>query len=318
MKKSNVINSAIRVLDAEIKGLDALKLCIDNKFMDIIELLHAIPGKVILSGMGKSGHIATKIAATFTSTGTPAIFVHPGEASHGDLGVITKGDVVILLSNSGETQELSDIIHYTKRFSIPLIAIVRKRNSKLVEAADLSIVLPEIPEASPIGAPTTSTTMMLVLGDAIAISLLEKRGFTKDDFKLFHPGGNLGKQLTKVSELMRKGNALPIINGKMKMSEVLVIMTRKSLGCAVVTDKEGELKGMITDGDLRRHMGLNIIKQKAKDVMTENPITVSPNMLAIEALGIMNKKSITTLCVVENDILVGMLHIHDILGAGVA
>lgn len=318
MKKSNVVNSAIRVLEAEIKGLEALKLCIDNKFTDIIELLNAIPGKVILSGMGKSGHIATKIAATFTSTGTPAIFVHPGEASHGDLGVITKGDVVILLSNSGETQELSDIIHYTKRFSIPLIAIVRRKSSRLVETADLSIVLPEIPEASPIGAPTTSTTMMLALGDAIAISLLEKRGFTKDDFKLFHPGGNLGKQLTKVSELMRKGNALPIVSGKAKMSEVLVIMTRKSLGCAVVIDKEGELKGMITDGDLRRHMGLNIIKQKAKDVMTENPITVSPNMLAIEALGIMNKKSITTLCVVENDILVGMLHIHDILGAGVA
>jgi arabinose-5-phosphate isomerase len=312
------IKVAINVLETAIEGIRALELALDNRFIKAVDIIANLKGRVIISGMGKSGHIARKIAATLASTGTPAHFVHPGEASHGDLGMITKDDAVILLSNSGETAELKDIITYTKRFSIPLIGVVRRKTSSLVDAADIAFVLPEIPEASPLGAPTTSTTMMLVWGDAVAMALLERRGFGKDDFKVFHPGGKLGSKLTKVKDLMRAGKALPVVKASAPMSEALLEITSKRLGCTAVVDAKGKLIGIITDGDLRRHMGDNIIRQKAEKVMTAKPVCIRPNALAEEAVAVMNKKSITSLFVVEGDTLLGIIHIHDLLKAGAA
>lgn len=312
------IKVAINVLETAIEGIRALELALDNRFIKAVDIIANLKGRVIISGMGKSGHIARKIAATLSSTGTPAHFVHPGEASHGDLGMITKDDAVILLSNSGETAELKDIITYTKRFSIPLIGVVRRKTSSLVDAADIAFVLPEIPEASPLGAPTTSTTMMLVWGDAVAMALLERRGFGKDDFKVFHPGGKLGSKLTKVKDLMRAGKALPVVKASAPMSEALLEITSKRLGCTAVVDVKGKLIGIITDGDLRRHMGDNIIRQKAEKVMTAKPVCIRPNALAEEAVAVMNKKSITSLFVVEGDTLLGIIHIHDLLKAGAA
>ncbi len=312
------IKVAINVLETAIEGIRALELALDGRFTKAVDIIANLKGRVIISGMGKSGHIARKIAATLSSTGTPAHFVHPGEASHGDLGMITADDAVILLSNSGETAELKDIITYTKRFSIPLIGVVRRKTSSLVDAADIAFVLPEIPEASPLGAPTTSTTMMLVWGDAVAMALLERRGFGKDDFKVFHPGGKLGSKLTKVKDLMRAGKALPVVKASSPMSEALLEITSKRLGCTAVVDAKGKLIGIITDGDLRRHMGDNIIRQKAEKVMTAKPVCIRPNALAEEAVAVMNKKSITSLFVVEGDKLLGIIHIHDLLKAGAA
>lgn len=312
------IKVAVNVLETAIEGIRALELALDGSFIKAVDIIANLKGRVIISGMGKSGHIARKIAATLSSTGTPAHFVHPGEASHGDLGMITPDDAVILLSNSGETAELKDIITYTKRFSIPLIGVVRRKTSSLVDAADIAFVLPEIPEASPLGAPTTSTTMMLVWGDAVAMALLERRGFGKDDFKVFHPGGKLGSKLTKVKDLMRAGKALPVVKASAPMSEALLEITSKRLGCTAVVDAKGKLIGIITDGDLRRHMGDNIIRQKAEKVMTAKPVCIRPNALAEEAVAVMNKKSITSLFVVEGDKLLGIIHIHDLLKAGAA
>lgn len=312
------IKVAINVLETAIEGIRALELALDASFIKAVDIIANLKGRVIISGMGKSGHIARKIAATLSSTGTPAHFVHPGEASHGDLGMITADDAVILLSNSGETAELKDIITYTKRFSIPLIGVVRRKTSSLVDAADIAFVLPEIPEASPLGAPTTSTTMMLVWGDAVAMALLERRGFGKDDFKVFHPGGKLGSKLTKVKDLMRAGKALPVVKASAPMSEALLEITSKRLGCTAVVDAKGKLIGIITDGDLRRHMGDNIIRQKAEKVMTARPVCIRPNALAEEAVALMNKKSITSLFVAEGDKLLGIVHIHDLLKAGAA
>lgn len=315
---SLALKAAERVLAREIEGLEALKDVLGEPFEKVCETLLKIKGRVVISGMGKSGHIARKIAATMASTGTPAIFVHPGEASHGDLGMITEQDAVILLSNSGETAELSDIIHYTRRHSIPLVAIVRRKTSMLVEAADYAFVLPEIPEASPsVGAPTTSTIMMLALGDMIALALIEMKGFTPEDFNQLHPGGKLGKRFLKVKDIMRKEEALPLSKKGDKMSDVLLEITAKSLGCAGVLDAGGKLAGIITDGDLRRHMD-HLLSQKAEEVMTKNPATVEPNTLAVQALDIMNRKSITALFVLDNGKPVGLIHIHDILRAGVA
>jgi arabinose-5-phosphate isomerase len=266
--------------------------------------------------MGKSGHVARKIAATMASTGTPAHFVHPGEASHGDMGMITKDDAVLALSNSGETAELADMIAYCKRFSIPLIAMVRRKTSMLVEAANIAMVLPATSEAPPTDAPTTSTTMMMALGDAIAVALVERRGFTRDDFSVFHPGGKLGKAFIRVSDLMHKGDELPLVDMDTPMQQVLLLMTSKRFGCAGV--QEGTtLAGVITDGDLRRNMD-GLLSKKAKDVMTSKPLSIRPSALAAEALGIMNERSITTLFVVEDQKAVGIVHIHDCLRAGVA
>jgi len=307
------------VLDREIEGLTALLGSLDQKFIDSVELLSNLKGRVIVSGMGKSGHIARKIAATLASTGTTAFFVHPGEASHGDLGMITEDDALILLSNSGETAELHALIAYAKRFSIPIISIVRKDTSTLVNASQISFVLPAIPEASPINAPTTSTTMMLAWGDAISVALFEKKGFNSEDFSVYHPGGKLGSAFIRIKELMKKNDEMPIVTSDILMSETIIIMTSKSLGCAAVVDDNGTPIGIVTDGDLRRHMGEKLLSIKTADIMHKDPLTVPKEMLAAEALSIMNDKEITSLFAVDdNNKLIGIIHIHDILRAGIS
>lgn len=307
------------MLDREIEGLTALLGSLDQKFIDSVELLSNLKGRVIVSGMGKSGHIARKIAATLASTGTTAFFVHPGEASHGDLGMITEDDALILLSNSGETAELHALIAYAKRFSIPIISIVRKDTSTLVNASQISFVLPAIPEASPINAPTTSTTMMLAWGDAISVALFEKKGFNSEDFSVYHPGGKLGSAFIRIKELMKKNDEMPIVTSDILMSETIIIMTSKSLGCAAVVDDNGTPIGIVTDGDLRRHMGEKLLSIKTADIMHKDPLTVPKEMLAAEALSIMNDKEITSLFAVDdNNKLIGIIHIHDILRAGIS
>lgn len=308
-----------RLIQQEIKGLEAVHASLGKQFDEAVKHIQALKGRLIVSGMGKSGHIARKIAATFASTGTPAYFVHPAEASHGDLGMITEGDVLLLLSNSGETAELRDMIAYAKRFSIYLIAMARKEPSTLVSAADLALVLPDVAEASPVNAPTTSTTMMLALGDALAVAVLERKGFSVKDFHTFHPGGKLGKAFIRVNDIMHKDVQVPLVNDDEAMSKVLLEITAKSFGCAGVLDKGGTLIGVITDGDLRRHMSPELVNLKAHEVMTRSPISISPDMLAAEALNIMNneKRPITSVFVVEKGKPVGILHVHDCLRAGV-
>ncbi len=305
------------VIEREITGLQAMSVSLDERFSAAVECIYGLKGRVIVSGIGKSGHIARKIAATLASTGTPANFVHPGEASHGDLGMITRDDALLVLSNSGETAELRDMIAYAKRFTIPLIAMVRRQSSMLVEAADIALVLPETAEASPVGAPTTSTTMMLALGDALAIALLERRGFTADDFSVLHPGGALGKRFIQVRDLMHGSDELPLVSMTDSMSDVLLVITAGHFGCAGVLDTAGKLAGIITDGDLRRHMDNSMLDKKAEEVMTANPLTINSKALAAEALAIMNDKAITSLFVVDAKQPVGILHIHDCLRAGV-
>lgn len=317
-RANNDVEHGKAVLKQEILGLKALADTLDGEFSRAVATIASIKGRVIVTGMGKSGHIARKIAATMASTGTPAHFVHPGEASHGDLGMITPDDAVLALSNSGETAELADIISYCKRFSIPLVGMVRRRGSMLVEAADIALVLPPIPEASPTDAPTTSTTMMLALGDALAVALIERKGFTRDDFSLYHPGGKLGKAFTRVSDLMHSGAELPLVEEDTIMRDVLLAITAKRFGCAGVVDKKGRLSGIVTDGDLRRHMEKNLLERKASQVMTGNPVTIRSSALAAEALMVMNERSITSLFAVDRGIPVGILHIHDCLRAGIA
>ncbi|MGZ9188168.1 MAG: KpsF/GutQ family sugar-phosphate isomerase [Candidatus Binatia bacterium] len=311
--------SARRVLRLEAAGIDALAKSLDESFTRALRLLEKVTGRLIVTGMGKSGHVARKIAATFASTGTPASFVHPAEASHGDLGMVTEHDAVIALSNSGETAELADIITYAKRYEIPLIGITAGGASTLAESAVVSLVLPDSPEACPMGlAPTTSTTVMLALGDAIAVALLERKGFSADDFRLLHPGGKLGRMLLRVRTIMHSDDAIPIAPRHMAMSEALLIMTAKSFGCVGIIDDNGQLQGIVTDGDLRRHMSDDLLSLTAGEVMTPRPRTIGPDALASEALGVMNSRSITNLFVVENGRPIGIVHVHDCLRAGVA
>jgi len=305
------------VLAQEILGLQALQDMLDEPFGQAVACLAGVKGRIIVTGMGKSGHVARKIAATMASTGTPAHFVHPAEASHGDLGMITPNDAVLALSNSGETAELTDIISYTKRFSIPLVGIARRAGSMLVEAATIAMVLPDTAEASPVSAPTTSTTMMMALGDALAMALMMRRGFTHEDFSIYHPGGKLGKAFIRVSELMHSDGELPLVTTENTMQHVLLTMTAKRFGCAGVVDANGHLAGVVTDGDLRRNMQPSLLSRRASEVMTADPLTIRPQALAAEALGIMNEKSITSLFVVEYKKPVGIIHIHDCLRAGV-
>jgi len=316
-KDERLLDSARAVIAREVEGLEAVSASLDDTFLSVVEVIANLRGRVIVSGMGKSGHVARKIAATMASTGTPAHFVHPSEASHGDLGMITPDDMVLCLSNSGDTHELRDIVSYARRFAIPLVALVRRHGSTLAEAADLTIVLPEVPEASPIGAPTTSTTMMMAYGDALAMALLEKKGFSREDFGVFHPGGKLGAQLMRVADLMHGADEVPLVDESTPMQQTLLTMTAKRFGCAGVTNKNGELVGVVTDGDLRRHMDNKLMEKTAAEVMTKTPVTITPAMLAAEALGIMNSKSITCLFVIEQQKPVGILHIHDCLRAGV-
>jgi arabinose-5-phosphate isomerase len=306
------------VLAQEIAGLEALAESLGEAFTTAVDLISKINGRVIVTGMGKSGHVARKIAATMSSTGTPAHFVHPAEASHGDMGMITKDDSVLAFSNSGETAELADMIAYCKRFSIPLIGVARRGGSMLVESANIAMVLPEIPEACDTGAPTTSTTMMIALGDAISVALVKRRGFSKQDFSVFHPGGKLGKAFIRVSDLMHKADELPLVQETDLMRDILLTMTSKRFGCAGVITKNDSLSGIITDGDLRRHMQPNLLEKSAKDVMKVSPLTIRPQALAAEALAIMNKHSITSLFVADAGKPVGIIHIHDCLRAGIS
>lgn len=311
--------AAKRVVELEIAGLSALIESMGDSVVKAIDIIARVKGRVVVSGMGKSGHIARKIAATLASTGTPAIFVHPAEASHGDLGMITHEDAVFALSNSGETTELADLVDYCKRFEIPLISITGRLESSLNDASDAAMVIPSAAEACPMGlAPTTSTTVMLALGDAVAVALLEKRGFSRDDFHTFHPGGKLGRRLLKVRDIMHGGTELPLVTPTSPMSEALILMTEKGLGCVGVAGNDGKLAGIITDGDLRRHMSPALTTMAVTDVMTVGAKTLHPDNLASEALHILNEYKITNAFVVDDGRPVGVLHIHDCLRAGVA
>ncbi|MDX9689424.1 MAG: KpsF/GutQ family sugar-phosphate isomerase [Proteobacteria bacterium] len=314
-----ILVSGRTVFEAESKALALQATQLNGDFVEAVKIIVACHGRVIVSGMGKSGHIAKKMAATFASTGTPAFFVHPGEASHGDLGMITANDVVIAISNSGESKELGDIIAYAKRFAIPLISITSKPHSALGSAADILLLLPQEPEVGALGlAPTTSTTMTLALGDALAVATLELRGFTAEDFSNFHPGGKLGKNLLRIENLMHAGGALPLVKPEDTMAHVLVVMTEKRFGCAGVVDASGKMIGIITDGDLRRHMSVDLPKALARDIMTPSPMVMSPRLLAVEAIKTLNEKNRTQVFIVdERGLPVGILHIHDLLRAGI-
>ena len=312
--------AAGRVLTYAADALRTLAEALDGEFTRAVATILAARGRVIVSGMGKSGHIARKIAATLSSTGTPSHFVHPAEASHGDLGAITRQDVLLMLSWGGETAELSDLITYAKRFGIPLIGIASNPDSTLMQAADVKLLLPRAPEACPMGlAPTTSTTMMLGLGDALAVALMERKGFDADQYRDFHPGGSLGRALIRISDLMHAGDELPLAGEDASMRDVLLVMAERRFGCVGILDAGGALVGIITDGDLSRHIdGDNFLDRKARMVMTRNPKIARPGQLAAEALAFMNEKKITRLFVLADGekTPVGILHIHDCLRAG--
>ena len=314
------LDVAKRVIGEEAGALRVLADSLDGSFEDAVELLLNAKGRVIVSGMGKSGHIARKIAATFASTGTPAHFVHPAEASHGDLGMMTKGDVVLVLSNSGETPELADLVAYTRRFAIPMIGVASKPHSTLLQRADIALVLPSLGEACGTGVvPTTSTTMTLALGDALAVALMEHRAFTPENFREFHPGGKLGARLSTVADLMHKGQSLPLVKPDTPMGEALLVISQKGFGVVGVTDVQDRLIGVVTDGDLRRHMD-GLLDHTAMEVMTKDPLTVAPKALAEEAVALMNQRKITCLFAVDpgdDGRVAGVLHIHDCLRAGI-
>lgn len=310
---------AREVLERAAGALADLSRALDHRFTDAVDVLNHVTGRVIVAGIGKSGHVARKIAATLASTGTPAQFVHPSEASHGDLGMVTPNDAVLLFSKSGENGELADIVSYIARFNIPLIAITGDAQSTLGRAATVVLELPDLPEASPRGvsAPTTSTTMMMALGDALAVALLDRSEFSIDRFRILHPGGRLGSSLVRVADLMRSGDELPLSDPKTPMSEVLLVMSAKNFGCAGIVDESRRLVGIITDGDLRRHMSTGLLNLTAAEVMTAGAKTVTSDTLAAEAVAVMAGK-ITNLFVVDDDKVVGILRLHDCLRAGVA
>lgn len=315
---TETLDRMANVLRTEAKALDMMAAGLDASHLKAVALIEAMEGRVIVSGVGKSGHIGNKIAATLASTGTPAQFVHATEASHGDLGMVTARDVCLVISNSGETTELADIITYSRRFAIPLIAITRNAESTLATQADVTLLLPQAPEACGIGmAPTTSTTATLAIGDALAVALMERRGFERADFQVFHPGGKLGAQLTRVDALMHKGDTLPLVSEETAMPEALITMTAKGFGLAGLVD-DGKLVGIITDGDLRRNMA-TLMSQTAGEVATREPRVIRSGTLASEALHEMNNNKISALFVLdEADRVVGLLHIHDCLRAGIA
>ena len=311
--------TARRVVSQESRALARLADSLNGRFADATEFLAATRGRIVVSGMGKSGHIANKIAATFASTGAPALFVHPAEASHGDLGMITEADTLLMLSNSGETPELADLVTYATRFRIPLIAIVGRAPSTLADSATIALVLPDEREAGTLGlAPTTSTIMMLALGDALAVALLERKGLTAEDFKIYHPGGKLGRRLVRVADIMQAGDALPLVPTATAMAEALIVMTAKRLGCIGAIDADGTLIGIVTDGDLRRHMDTRLLERRVSDIMTRDPVTIHAAALGAEAVHLMNRHQITSLFVCETKRPVGIVHIHDCLRAGLA
>ena len=319
-----ILSSAHRTLQLMGQGLAVLDTALENglgvALTESVKLIGGSSGRVIVTGLGKSGHIGAKIAATLASTGTPASFVHAAEANHGDLGMITVNDTLMILSWSGETVELTAILAYAKRFDIPVIAITAGTDSALSRAADIVLALPKADEACPHGlAPTTSTLMQLALGDALAVALLEARGFTASDFYRFHPGGKLGAALTQIGEVMHQGDELPVLPQTALMREAILEMTRKGFGCVAIIDAGGVLCGIITDGDLRRHMEDGLIDMRADAVMTHNPSSVTPDMFAVEVLQTLNERKITaTIVVDENQKPVGIVHLHDLLRIGVA
>lgn len=314
--ENSIKKNAIKVIETEASALQKLSEKLPRDFEKVVQLIKILPGNIIISGIGKSGHIGKKISATLSSTGTPSYFVHPTEASHGDLGSISKNDACILISNSGETTELRDLVAHTKRFSIPLIAISSKLNSTLMTAADYKLNLPREPEACSIGlAPTTSTTMTLALGDALAVTLMKEKQFNSENFQKLHPGGNLGAQLLKVSDIMHKDDKIPTVEKGTLMPQTLLEMTSKGFGIAAVTDR-GALMGVISDGDLRRHMN-NLLQKKAGQIATKKPVTINQDSLAVMALAKMNQKKINVILAVDyKNKPVGILHIHDCIRIG--
>jgi len=315
---NDILQQAKDVLDKEIAGIIDLKGSLNSSFEEAVKAISSCEGRTIICGIGKSGHIAKKIAATFSSTGTPSLFVHASEASHGDLGMITEKDVVLMISNSGESYELSPVIDYCKRFSITLIGITRNTDSTLGKASNICIELPNSEEASNINAPTTSTTSTLALGDALAVVLHDLKGFTKNEFKVFHPGGNLGAGLKVVADLMHKKSEVPLVEENESVLIAILEMSKKRFGCVGITNDLGNLIGIFTDGDLRRHIDCDFKSANILNIMTKNPVKISPDTFASEALGIMNKNSITSVFVTENSVPVGIIHLHDLLKAKVA
>ncbi len=321
MTENKDLISAYHTIEKEIEALNVMKTQLDESLIKALDLMQATKGRVIVTGMGKSGHIARKIAATLASTGTPSFFVHPAEASHGDLGMLTTDDVVIAISNSGESKELSDILVYCKRYGISLIAITKNPESSLGKAGDILLRLPDNGEACPLGlAPTSSTTATLVLGDILAVALMERKGFSTSNYKQRHPGGKLGAILQKVSDLMHKGDEMPLIGENASMRDVIVTMSSKMLGCVGIVDTDGNLTGIVTDGDLRRAMvnssDNDLFAKTAKDIMTKNPKVTTADVLVAEVVNFMNSKSITQLFVVDDKKPIGVIHLHDCLRAG--
>ncbi|MEL6792160.1 MAG: KpsF/GutQ family sugar-phosphate isomerase, partial [Pseudomonadota bacterium] len=322
-RKDKALAAGRRVLATEGEALSAFADALGSGFADAVELLAGVEGRIVVCGIGKSGHVARKVAATFASTGSPAQFLHASEAAHGDLGMLTSRDAAVILSNSGETKELAAVIRYCARYRIPMIGVASRETSALMRAADVALLLPRAPEACPAGlAPTTSTTLTMALGDALAVALMERRGFTSADFHEFHPGGALGAQLVKVREIMHQGEEMPIVGAAKPMDEVLIEMTSKGFGIAGVVNEQGALIGVITDGDLRRNMD-GLLGKTAGDVATRDPQTISPDMLASAALGRMNDPDRPTTCLFivdpddETAAPQGVLHMHDALRAGV-
>ncbi|MGI9368404.1 MAG: KpsF/GutQ family sugar-phosphate isomerase [Ruegeria sp.] len=313
------LSTARQVVTDEARALDALAQSLGDQFAEAVQMILKAKGRIIVSGIGKSGHIGHKIAATLASTGTPAYFVHPAEASHGDLGMLSKGDVVLAISNSGEAPELANLLAFTRRFGIPLIGLSSKPESTLMKQADVHLLIPAMGEACGFGmVPSISTTLTLAMGDALAIALMKYRDFRPENFRDFHPGGKLGAQLSKVGDLMHTGDALPLVTLDTPMSDALIEISQKGFGVAGVADANGKLTGIITDGDLRRHMS-GLLDNSAAQVMTKSPTTISPEALAEEAVAIMNARKITSLFVVGDKTTgqaLGLLHIHDCLRVG--
>lgn len=324
MTTSDYIASALRTLATEKAGLDTLSQGFESEMGEAFEnacsIIRNIKGRVIVTGIGKSGHVGNKIAATLASTGTPAFFVHPVEANHGDLGMIARDDAVIALSWSGETMELKGVLAYTSRFSIPLIAITRNCQSALGREATVCLELPKAKEACPNGlAPTTSTVMQMVVGDALAIALLESRKFSADDFGVYHPGGSLGSSLSRVKDIMHDAKSMPLVPEHTTMPKAILVLSEKRFGCVGVTDGEGKLSGIVTDGDLARNLDKNLQAMKVDDLMTNDPVTIKPEALATTAMATLNEKNISALIVTnEDDIPIGIIHVHDLLRSGVA
>ncbi len=314
----NILAAAAAVLHGEAKGLEALAASLDDNFTRAVELLLSLKGRVAVTGMGKSGHVARKVAATLASTGTPAYFIHPAEASHGDLGMISGRDAVLAYSNSGETEEMESILLFCARRQVPVIGVTKRPASFLAAQSTVLLLLPDEPEACPIGcAPTTSTTMMMALGDALALCLLELKGFTPELFRQFHPGGRLGRRLLRASDIMHSGEAIPLVPPDAPMTEVLYTISGKRLGSTGVVEADGRLTGIITDGDLRRHMRPDFLSLTARDIMTPHPVTLPQETLAVKALALMQQRSITSIFIVDGDYKpLGLLHIHDCLKAG--